>query len=240
MNVDVLLLPKDFTAAHAETAVVVFDVLRATTTIAAALAAGAREVRVFGSLDDARVAAASAPQPRLLCGEHRCLPPAGFDLGNSPGAFTADAVAGRTIYLSTTNGTRALVAARAARHLFTGALVNAAAVAAQLHALGRDVTLLSAGTDGAVAAEDLLGCGAVIDELRRLTSVNVASDSALVADELFVARRGDLLGTLLQTRGGRNVVAAGLRDDVRFCAALNTVPIVGRCDGETLTIRRTQ
>src|SRR6185437_14796876 len=112
MNVDVVLLPRNLVPEQvAGRMVVVFDVLRATTSIAAALAAGVREIRVFDSLEGARAAASDVGEERLLCGEHKCLPPQGFDLGNSPGAFGTQH-RGRVMLLSTTNGTRAIVAAR--------------------------------------------------------------------------------------------------------------------------------
>src|SRR5688572_26417492 len=117
-TVDVILLPAHLPPlAGADATVVVFDVLRATTSIAAALAAGVSEIHVFGSTALAREAAAAFGRNGdvLLCGEEQCLPPAGFDLGNSPGAFTPALHAGRTLFMSTTNGTRAILAAREAR-----------------------------------------------------------------------------------------------------------------------------
>src|SRR5262245_24755418 len=158
MQVEVVPLPSQLQPEHLRNrSVVVFDVLRATTSIIAALANGADRIVVFESLDAARHAAAQAQdssRPVLLCGESNCLKPPGFDLGNSPGDFARDVVRAKTIYLSTTNGTRAIGAARrAAGALFAAALVNASATAAQLARLGRDVTLLCAGTKGQVAPE---------------------------------------------------------------------------------------
>src|SRR3954470_1769538 len=99
MDAKVILLPRDLRPADLDgRAVVVFDVLRATTTMTAALAAGVREVRVFGDLAAARAAAAAFDGPaaeRVLCGEENCLRPPGFDLGNSPGDFGPSACAGR-------------------------------------------------------------------------------------------------------------------------------------------------
>src|SRR5690348_7200145 len=110
MLVDVVSLPKDLTETHVRgRAVVVFDVLRATTTMTAALAAGADEIHVFPTLDEARAAANACKTDRLLCGEVRCLPPEGFDLGNSPGAYVSENVRGKILFMSTTNGTRAIV-----------------------------------------------------------------------------------------------------------------------------------
>src|SRR4051812_17496216 len=147
MKIDVVPLPRMLTDEQVrDRVVVVFDVLRATTTIAAALASGAREIRVFDSLDAAQAAWRQYNGDKLLCGESKCLPPPGFDLGNSPGAYQGKLVSDKTLFLSTTNGTRALVAARKAELLLTGALVNAASVAVALSNQLRDVTLLCAGT----------------------------------------------------------------------------------------------
>src|SRR5438270_6879245 len=138
MDAKVILLPRDLRPddLHGHS-VVVFDVLRATTTMTAALAAGVCEIRVFGDLESARRAADAFHGPRLLCGESNCLPPPGFDLGNSPGAFNVAAHERRVAFMSTTNGTRAILAARGAHAVFTGALANAAAVAQAAAAGGR-------------------------------------------------------------------------------------------------------
>jgi 2-phosphosulfolactate phosphatase len=238
MNVDVVLLPKDRTDDHVRgRAVVVFDVLRATTTMTAALAAGAKEIRAFRNLDDALTASRACSDPKLLCGEVRCLPPEGFDLGNSPGAYVDTTVRGKTLFMSTTNGTRAIAAAKEAKTLFVAALVNAAAAATALITSSLDVTLLCAGTDGAIALEDVLGAGAVIDEMIRQTSVELASDSAMIAHRLFQSSRSNLLEPLQSAAGGRNVIAAGLPDDVAFAARLNVFDIVGEVDPRQLIIR---
>ena len=238
MRVDVVLLPNHLEPRHLDgRTVVVFDVLRATTTTAAALAAGVAEIRVFGSLADASRAAAAHPGEQILCGEANCLPPPGFDLGNSPGAFRADRHAGRTVYMSTTNGTRAIVAARAAPALLTAALVNAAAAARSLAKMRNDVTLLCSGTGGAVAMEDVLGAGAVLAALEGFTSCTFDSDTALLARRLFQGARGDLRAALIESQGGRNVIAAGLLADVDFAARLDALEAVGFVEGQTLSVK---
>jgi 2-phosphosulfolactate phosphatase len=215
--------------------VAVFDVLRATTTIAAALAAGVCRVRLFGSTDEAAAAAGRATGPRLLAGEQRCLPPRGFDRGNSPGAFTP-ADAGRELYFATTNGTRALLAASKARRVITGALVNAAATARELACHDDDILLLCAGTDGEVAMEDVLGCGAVVASLIAAGGAEAADDAAGIAAAVFQACRRDLPTALRQTQGGRNVIAAGLAGDIDFAARLDALPVVGILDPEQMSI----
>jgi|SRR5581483_7379063 len=243
MKIDVVPLPRLLTDADLrDRAVVVFDVLRATTTITAALAAGAKEIRLFDSIDAARLAAAKFGEPKLLCGELKCLPPPGFDLGNSPVEYEPEIVRNKTIFLSTTNGTRALVAARHAAVLLAGALVNASAIAAALVRIGRDVTLLCAGTDGEEAPEDLLGAGAVVSELPPQLSVELSPLAKSVKEKLASIRRlpastSPLLSFLQSTQGGKNVLAAGLHDDTRFAAQLNEFDVVPVCDVSSMTIR---
>ncbi len=192
----------------------------------AALAAGVGEIRVFDSLDAARAAAKDAGPRGVLCGEEKCLRPADFDLGNSPGGFNASH-RGATLFMATTNGTRAIVAAQGAAAVFVGALVNAAAVARAVSKDGRDVTLLCAGTDGQIAMEDLIGAGAVIAEIQRRMPVEISGDAARVAQRLFDSARNDLLAALRDAQGGRNVIAAGLDADIEFAARLNAIDAVG-------------
>ena len=238
MNVDVVLLPTHLHPHQlAARTVVVFDVLRATTTMAAALAAGVEQIRVFGSLYEASRAATQHEGPRILCGEENCLPPPGFDLGNSPGAFRRELHAGRTAYMSTTNGTRAIVAAQSAKAVIPGALVNASAVARAVAASGDDVTLLCAGTGGEVAMEDVIGAGAVMAALVRTSPISPESDSALIAHRLYDSAAGDLRAALTESLGGRNVIAAGLLEDIAFAARLDALDVVGFVERQTLSVK---
>ncbi len=231
MWVDVVLLPDLLQDRHLRNrSVAVFDVLRATTSMAAALAVGVTEIHIYSNTAAAaRGAGPTAPQ-RLLCGEEKCLPPPGFDLGNSPGAFNAEH-AGRVMHMSTTNGTRAIVAARHATAIYPAAIVNAGAVARALIRRDQSVTLLCAGTDGNVAMEDVLGAGALIDALQAVhAGMTYESDAPVMARKLFRSLRRDLREALESTRGGQNVVAAGLSADIDFAARLDALDVVGRID----------
>ena len=238
MNVDVAFRPHDLPPVDGvAVTVIVFDVLRATTTIAAALAAGVTEIHVFGGTVLAR-GAATRQGGVLLCGEEQCLPPAGFDLGNSPGAFDRAAHARRTVYMSTTNGTRAILAARGARRILTGALVNASSVARAAREAGDDVILLCAGTNGQAASEDVIGAGAVLHALRSTGDVRPGSDAAWIAEELFLRHRADVAAALRRSLGGRNVIAAGLAPDIDFAARLDAVDTVGHVQGDSPPVIR--
>jgi 2-phosphosulfolactate phosphatase len=243
MKVDILLHPRDLKPEHLiDRAVAVFDVLRATTTMMAALASGAKEIFAFDSIDTARSAAAGFDGPKLLCGELRTLPPPGFDLGNSPGDYTAERVKGRTIFFSTTNGTRAINAVLSSptppRCLFAAALVNASAAAKALLSTQCDITLLCSGSDGQFSAEDFLGAGAVIDALEREAKVVPGTDAVLAARFAFHGVRGNLLAALRQTYGGQNNLRVGLDADVVFAARLDVFDVVGKIAGSPPTATR--
>jgi 2-phosphosulfolactate phosphatase len=238
-SVDVLFRPRDAKAdSFAGKAVAVFDVLRATTTMTAALASGVSEIRVFPTIDAAQQEACESglePKP-MLCGERNCVRPEGFDFGNSPGELVREWGANQVLYMATTNGTNALIAARKAKTLFAGAIVNATAVARRLLETGLDVSLLCAGTNAEEAMEDVLGAGAVIEAMERQEKVRLASDRALMARRLFGDAKDRLREVLAQGAGGRNVIAAGLEQDIDFAASLDRFRVVGRVDGGSLRV----
>jgi 2-phosphosulfolactate phosphatase len=207
--------------------VVVIDVLRATSTITAALAAGAREARCFGSVSEARRARRTmAGRPTLLCGERNGLKVRGFDLGNSPGDFTPERCAGQTLVMTTTNGTRALERTLLARDVLVGCFLNLSAVAAYLAAGPGDVALLCAGTEGEVSAEDVAFAGALAGEIAG-NGIALA-DSAQEAAQVWRTARRSLAKFLARSRGGVPLVKIGLERDIRFCARRNRFDLVPR------------
>ncbi len=203
--------------------VVVIDVLRATSTIARALAAGAEGVFPAGDLEQARRAAAE--QGALLGGERQGLPPEGFDLGNSPREYDAARCAGRRIVLSTTNGTQAVLAARGARGIRAGSLLNAEATARGLLASGDErVTLLCAGRRGRVSVDDTAAAGCIAGSLALLGAARF-DDGARHAIALFDGWRHELWALLAASEAGRHLTELGLADDIGDCALVDAVPI---------------
>ena len=236
--IDVVLTPAqlaDRDLANAQ--VVILDILRASTTIVAALASGAREVRLFDSVDSARAARTAWPSagnfgPVVLGGERQCVKVEGFDLGNSPREYQTHAVGGATVLLSTTNGTRAAIAARdrGAQQIYVGSLLNATATAKALaeEIQTRDTVLLCAGTLGQPSCEDLIGAGAILFSLLGHTyrADLPFSDLAWVAYHTFTAVRPRLGAALRLGQGGINVIEAGLEDDIDVCAAIDACDLV--------------
>jgi len=213
-------------ALHGRAAAVV-DSLRATTSIAAALASGAAAVVPFAEEDAAR--AWAAEHAAVLAGERACVPPPGFDLGNSPEAFTPDAVAGREIAFWTTNGSRALSGAAAGGgDVVAFALVNARAVARHLRqSLCRRLGIVCAGTEGAFSLEDAFTAGALIDRLADAADgPPVLDERAAAAHLLYLGGQGDPRGIFDGTAAAAKIRARGLGADVAFAARPDVLDVV--------------
>jgi 2-phosphosulfolactate phosphatase len=199
--------------------VVVIDVLRASTTIIYALQAGARAVIPYGEVDEARkMAAWYLPDERILGGERGRVLIDGFDLGNSPEEYTAEAVGGKTVIFTTTNGTRALIHARQAGEILIGAFVNASAVANILQ--GREVVhLLCAGTEGQASNDDILCAGMLVEILRRPGGGQCElNDQAIAAGDLWLHTftMDAASGGLSRFSGHRRAAMVGENGNVPF------------------------
>jgi 2-phosphosulfolactate phosphatase len=164
-----------------------------------------------------------------LAGERRMLKMEGFDLGNSPLEHTAEAVEGKTVLLTTTNGTKALLAVQGARDVVVASYVNLTGVATMLRAAlrgGADITLVCAGQDRQFALEDAACAGRYVYNIsRRLADVDL-NDAALAAS-LIDRKYGDNLTRLFNTAAhGRALAAAGFEGDLAACAAVDSYPVI--------------
>ncbi len=222
--------------------VVVIDVLRASTTICFALAAGAKEVIPCLEVSDAREMARKVADGVILGGERNGEMIEGFDVGNSPREYVEDVVGGKTVVFTTTNGTRALRRCVGAGEILIGGFVNIAAVAEAL-ASAEQAHLLCAGTDGNVTREDVLLAGAIA-EIMMLRHLSLTiNDQAQIAIDAWQAVTGGIhdiptiIRCLKASSGGRNLAAIGHEGDIRLAAALNMVPVVPRLDRKDWRIR---
>src|SRR5712672_3278367 len=166
MKIDVYHTPLGLNAGDLTgRAVVVIDVLRATSTIVTALAAGAKAIVPAASSEEVvRVTANLEKNGIVLAGERRLQKIEGFNLGNSPREMTKEAVGGKTLFLATTNGTPALLAAQGGDPVVAAAL-NFSAVADRAHKLFMDrgdVVIICAGRDKQFALEDAYTAGRLI------------------------------------------------------------------------------
>lgn len=224
--VHVHLLPD--LAANADLAnrvAIVCDVLRATTTIVHAIAAGAMAVIPCASIAEAREFAGKNRNGVVLAGERGGKPIDGFDIGNSPREFTAGRCKSKTIVMATTNGTPAIVRAAGAERVLIGAFVNFSAVCEQLRTDPRPVHIVCAGTDGEVSLEDTLLAGAIVDFLCEHGEVAL-NDSARLAWDTF-ENNGPMLEAAMELGlGGRNLLELGYRHDIADAAKVDRFTLV--------------
>jgi 2-phosphosulfolactate phosphatase len=212
--------------------VVVVDVLRATTTIAVALANGAKAVLPAGTTEEAlRIAQNLERDAVILAGERKSERIPGFALGNSPTEFGPQVVGGKTIVMSTTNGTGAFVAAQAAREVIACAAVNFSTVVERCRTVlaeRGDLVILCAGAEKQFALEDGFAAGRLAKLLlpeggARSVSIN---DGAVASLEL-ARHYGERWGRALKASAhGRELAALGFRADLETCAAQDTHPVL--------------
>jgi 2-phosphosulfolactate phosphatase len=241
MPVDVYLTPRAVAADATKAAealkgriVVVVDVLRACSTVTAALAHGARAVVPVADMSEAsRIAAAFDPDTILLGGERGGKPISGYAAGNSPLEYAPEVVAGRTVVLNTTNGTGAFVAARGAAEAVAGSFLNADRVAGFLRdALARGPehppVIVCAGQDGSVALEDVLCAGLVLDRLWGEAVPDALTDGAHIVLTQYRHDARRLARALFGCAHTQRLIALGYGEDVAFCARLDAFPVLPR------------
>jgi 2-phosphosulfolactate phosphatase len=228
-NLEVLFTPAEFSALKQRdlsgTVCVVFDVLRATTSMVTALAGGATRIFPVGEITEALELKRRHPGA-LLAGERDGLRIRGaqaggidFDLGNSPREFTRQRVAGREIIMTTTNGTRALQACSGAKRIVTGAVVNLAAAGKWIdRERPARLLVICAGTFEEAAYEDTWAAGALCDLTWNLFEGGAVADSAHIAREVYLGAQREPPAALQHSRNARRLLAnSDLRADVAFC-----------------------
>jgi 2-phosphosulfolactate phosphatase len=202
---------------------IVIDVLRSTSTILEALVNGAQAVVPVDSVELAVGKAQEIGRDQaILCGERDCEPIAGFHLGNSPFEFTAESIAGKTLVMSTTNGTRALTACSSAERCLVGSFLNVSAVAAAAEQ-DDDVLIVCAGREGRFALEDALCAGSIGNRLLKAHKPGRVRTNDAAQTAMMLARRSErsLSRRLRRTAAGRRLAELGRTDEVDFCAQLD-------------------
>ncbi|NLW16657.1 MAG: 2-phosphosulfolactate phosphatase [Firmicutes bacterium] len=220
------LVPEDLTGRTT----VVIDVLRATSTMLAALSAGAPHIVPVATLEAAQALAAEyrVRGGCYLGGERNKLRPAGFDFGNSPLEYLQMEEA-KPIIFTTTNGTRALKRVAGSRQVLIASMGNGAAVAEELVGsdAGEDILLVCSGTLGRIAAEDVLCAGLIVEQVKNRAPVQL-TDAARIALASYQQAAANLDQFLLETTSGQGLSKLGLKDDVLHAARVNYSPLVPR------------
>jgi 2-phosphosulfolactate phosphatase len=230
MRVDVLLGEGHVTPADvAGRVVIVIDVLRAATTVAHAIANGARAVIPFKDTDEVALRAKQFERSEIrLGGERKMQRVDGFDFGNSPREYAREHVEGRTILYSTTNGTLALLSSLGARSCFFAAFVNARATIAAVRKATRtdgDVLVICSGTERRAALEDIVCAGLLVRGIIRARTGVTFGDGALIARTVSRRYDGNLARLAADSEHARSLLAAGFEDDVTQSLQADTVPV---------------
>jgi 2-phosphosulfolactate phosphatase len=228
MRIDVVFTPAELEKRDLKGwAVVVIDALRATSTIIEAFENGCQAFIPVRTVEEAKQMVADCGQPDFcLGGERGGRMVEGFQFGNSPRDYPAEKVGGKTVVMTTTNGTQALVAARGAAKVFIGAFSNRSALARRLMEEEKDVLIACAGEKDRFCLEDTLCAGAIIDGLEKAGAVLSLSDAALAAKVLYRSSEDSLCQKLLDCEWGRYLESIGLRPDVEICARMDVSSIV--------------
>ncbi len=212
--------------------VCVIDVFRATSVMVTALGNGAVRILPLGEVEGAfrlRDDLAPGEEKILLGGERGTVLIPGFDLDNSPQAYTPERVAGATILFTTTNGTRAIRACGQARRILIGAFINASAACRAMIAAGDDITLVCSGREGHYTMEDALCAGLMAEKLSAASPELRLTDLAWTLREQYRTFRSDLRYPLSQSRHYNFILGRGLHDDIDYClqeSITETVPFV--------------
>ena len=219
MKIDVCFSPALYPAYHdPEAIVVVVDIFRATTTMAAAFHNGVRSIRPVATVEEAKAYKTKG----WLVGAERNVKRCDFaDFGNSPFDYKPEIVEGKDVAFTTTNGTKAITIAQSAYRVVTGAFINLQAVAGYCSALKRDVIVLCSGWQDKVNIEDTLFGGALVDELLCTGQYEAASDAALIARDMWISHKEHLMEYIDQTDHAARLKANHLDDSIPYCLTLN-------------------
>lgn len=223
--------------------VVVIDVLRASTTVAVALANGAREIIPVSTIESAvKISGSLFGEVTLRGGERNGKMIEGFNLGNSPAEYTGATVKGKSIIFCTTNGSVAMAKSRYARRLFIGSFVNLSAIVDTILEDGEDCVLLCAGKPTGLhsfSIEDAVCAGMMIHQLSQDKKYSLElSDASRAAAALYKGLGRSTLKLLKLSDHGQYLAEIGFGADLKLCAAVDSVPVVPTQQGTVIKLRK--
>ncbi|UOE49538.1 2-phosphosulfolactate phosphatase [Mucilaginibacter sp. SMC90] len=211
--------------------VVVIDIFRATSSICYGIENGAEAIIPVSQVEEC-AAYREKGLDYLLAAERDGSVVEGFDFGNSPFSYTKEKVAGKTIVLTTTNGTHALHLSRSAKKIVIGSFLNLTALSNWLNTQNENVLLVCAGWKNNFNLEDTLFAGAVIEQLK--DKGFVLDDAAIAANDLFQIGKTDINAYLKKTSHGERLKKLGIEKDIEFCLQVDLTTAIPVLEGEKL------
>ncbi|HIK28148.1 MAG: 2-phosphosulfolactate phosphatase family protein [Oscillatoriaceae bacterium SKW80] len=211
---------------------IAIDVLRATSTIATALAAGAEAVQVFSDMDKLMYVSEQWPhEKRLRAGERGGAKVAGCDLGNSPLDCTPELVQGKRLFISTTNGTRSLQRVQNAASVLAGAFINRKAVVEYILAKQPEtVWIVGSGWEGSFSLEDTACAGAIAHSLQSATGTPLdefaGNDEVIAASALYLQWKDELLQLMHHASHGKRLLRLNCHEDLKYCVQTDILDVL--------------
>ncbi|MET4138961.1 2-phosphosulfolactate phosphatase [Pedobacter sp. UYP1] len=215
--------------------VVVIDILRATSSMVYGIDNGAQAIIPVAQVEECMNYAGKG---YLLAAERNGEVVEGYDFGNSPFSYTAEKVAGKTIVLTTTNGTKALhLARKRASQVVIGSFLNLEALCEWLKTQEKDVLLLCAGWKDQFNLEDTIFAGAVVNQLR--SGFTHYDDASVAAEDLYLLAKDDLRAYIHKSSHSHRMVALNIEEDVKFCLQINICQTIPVLEGDQLVALKT-
>jgi 2-phosphosulfolactate phosphatase len=211
--------------------VVVIDIFRATSSICYGIENGAEAIIPVSEVEEC-AAYRDKGNGYLLAAERDGKVVEGFDFGNSPFSYTPEKVSGKTVVLTTTNGTHALHLSRNAKRIVIGSFLNLTALCNWLKTQQENILLVCAGWKNNFNLEDTLFAGAVIEQLKG--GNYKLDDPAIAANDLFQLGKNDIPAYLNKTSHGERLKKLGIEKDIAFCLQVDLTTSVPVLDGDRL------
>jgi 2-phosphosulfolactate phosphatase len=210
---------------------VIIDIFRATSSICYGIENGAEAIIPVAQVEEC-AAYREKGLDYLLAAERNGEVVAGFDFGNSPFSYTKEKVAGKTIVLTTTNGTHALHLSIKAKKIGIGSFLNLTALCDWLKNQQENILLVCAGWKNNFNLEDTLFAGAVVEQLK--ASNYKLDDPSTAANDLFQLGKNDLNTYLQKTAHGERLKKLGIEEDIKFCLQTDLTTAIPILEGEKL------
>lgn len=235
MNIDIIISASDIKEEKIKgKTVVVIDVLRATSVMVTALKNGCIKVIPVKTVEEAVEIASRDRHNYILGGERNALKIEGFDYSNSPLEYTEETVKGKTVIMTTTNGTQAIKNSESAENIIIASMINGSAVAKKIAKENKDVVFINAGTYGQFSMDDFITSGYIISKIKEMVEVEL---SDIATTSLYVYDNNkDIISFVKEASHYKRILTLGLEDDLKYCLSKDLTDIVPEYNDGIITI----